>query len=90
MLLFGVRWGVAELAKRRTVNPEIGGSNPPAPVENQGEQGEPLALFALSQRELPRLTDEVFPEAVVRLLVDQTVAFGFVESARGHEHAVGP
>src|SRR6185437_14525179 len=29
---FRVSWGVAELAKRRTVNPKIGGSNPPAPV----------------------------------------------------------
>jgi hypothetical protein len=26
------RWGVAELAKRRTVNPEIAGSTPAAPV----------------------------------------------------------
>ncbi len=26
------RWGVAELAKHRTVNPTIGGSSPPAPV----------------------------------------------------------
>ena len=33
-VIFGDRWGVAELAKRRTVNPEIGGSNPPAPVSD--------------------------------------------------------
>jgi hypothetical protein len=67
-------WGVAELAKRRTVNPEIGGSNPPAPVDFCRK------LDRDSQRELPCLTDQVLAEAVMRLLLDQAIPLGLVEA----------
>ena len=30
------RWGVAQLAERLAVNQEVGGSSPPAPVEERG------------------------------------------------------
>lgn len=36
---FRVSWGVAELAKRRTVNPKTAGSNPAAPVDSTTSSG---------------------------------------------------
>jgi hypothetical protein len=43
------RWGVAQLAERLAVNQEVGGSSPPAPVEERGCPAKtygPVGLFS--------------------------------------------
>src|SRR5437867_5424198 len=46
--------------------------------------------FPGSELELPCLTDQVVPEAVVRVFVDETIAGTLIEVPSGEEHAVCP
>src|SRR5215813_435402 len=50
--------------------------------------GRPPLLLA--QLQLPRLADELFPEGVVALLLDELEAHPLVNAAGGGEHALGP
>src|SRR5215211_4742418 len=43
-----------------------------------------------SQHQLPGLADEIMPEAVVRLFVDEPEAHPFIDTARGAQHVIRP
>src|SRR5262245_62941775 len=44
----------------------------------------------LAQLQLPRLSDELFPESIVALLLDELKARALIDAAGGGEHALGP